>query len=478
MLIPLQTLQAKYNFNIKGIIHVGASTGQEMPIYAACTDGPVVFVEAIPEVYRELERRMRAYPQVTCLNACITDVDGEQVTFNVSNNEMQSSSLFEFGTHTIEHPTVRFERKINLQTTTLRSLFAVKGINLSGFDFLNLDIQGAELMALKSMDLSGIKYAYVEVNEKPLYHLCPLIGEIDSYLAEKGFRRVETHMTPHGWGDAFYIREETKRPVMKVPAHFQPFPASNYPTDNTTDFEHWYWQNYTPHNGRTYLPIMWTAYYCRHKYGKDAGALAGLQNYLNGLDRSVKYYTIVQYDDGILNDISQLDIMVYSMSGHPINYPLPLICMPHEPLRPTNRDIFASFVGRMTHPVRESLKLYTNRPGWFIAEKTLSMTRYCDVLNRSTFTLCPRGYGPTSFRIVEALQFGSIPVYISDQFIEPHNVPFDLYGVLVHSDDVNRLPDILSQVDVAKLQEAGKAAYESFYTYQVNKEIIDDHAQL
>lgn len=474
MLIALQSLLDKYQFNIKGIIHVGASTGQEMPAYAAATDGPVIFIEAIPEVFRELERKMYQYPQTTCLHACISDVDGDMVTFNVSNNEGQSSSLFEFGTHTVEHPGVRFERKIRLQTTTIRTLFGGKGIQPEGYNFLNIDLQGAELMALKSMDLTYIDFAYLEVNTKPLYYQIPLLDEMDSYMTEKGFDRVELAMTSHGWGDAFYIRKKEKNIPVQVPAHFQPHPPSNYPTDNHTDFEHWYWMNYTPHSGRLYLPVMWTAYYCRHKYGKDPRAIESLQNFLNTLDRTKKYYTIVQYDDGVLNDVSMLDIKVYSMSGKPMDHPLPLVCQPHDPIPRTQRPIFASFVGRMTHPIRETLSMFKGRESWFISEKSMNLNRYCDVLNRSIFTLCPRGYGPSSFRIMEALQFGSIPVYISDQFIEPHFIPFRTYGILVNPDQVYMLPTILGAANVSELQTAGKLAYDLYYTYEANKQIIDN----
>lgn len=478
MLIDLQHLINKYKFSIKGIIHIGASTGQEMPAYAAQTDGPVIFIEAIPEVYRELVQKMKPYPQASCLHACISDVDGDMVNFNVSNNEGQSSSLFEFGTHTLEHPGVVFTKKIRLQTTTVRTLFAGKGVNPEQYDFLNIDLQGAELMALKSMDLTHINYAYLEVNEKPLYYQCPLLPEMDQYMKEKGFTRAETKMTAHGWGDAFYMRVREKNLPVHVPSHFQPHQPSNYPTDNVTDFEHWYLLNYSPHAGRLYLPVMWTAYYCRKKYGKDQGAIDSLQQFLRSLDRTKKYYTIVQYDDGILNDLSMLDIKVYSMSGKPMDHPLPLICQPHEALPPVERTIFASFVGRKTHAIREQLDQFKDRSSWYISDRQISLPRYCEILNKSIFTLCPRGYGPTSFRIMEALQFGSIPVYISDEFIEAHNVDFDTYGIAVLPCYINDLPDILAQANISELQAAGKLAYELYYTYQANKEIIDNTCTL
>jgi hypothetical protein len=54
--------------------------------------------------------------------------------------------------------------------------------------------------------LNNIDYIYTEINEKYLYEDCALVNEIDNYLSLFNFKRVETSMTPHGWGDAFYIK--------------------------------------------------------------------------------------------------------------------------------------------------------------------------------------------------------------------------------------------------------------------------------
>jgi hypothetical protein len=65
-------------------------------------------------------------------------------------------------------------------------------------------------MALKG-SINSIKYAkvlYLEVNEKELYKNCGLIHEIDAFLEEYKFKRNVTIMTPYGWGDALYIRED------------------------------------------------------------------------------------------------------------------------------------------------------------------------------------------------------------------------------------------------------------------------------
>jgi hypothetical protein len=72
-----------------------------------------------------------------------------------------------------------------------------------------LDIQGAELLALKGFGdfLNKISKVYVEVNTNYLYKNCSLIQEIDDYLLKFKFKRVETNMTQFEWGDAFYIKD-------------------------------------------------------------------------------------------------------------------------------------------------------------------------------------------------------------------------------------------------------------------------------
>lgn len=471
MLIDFQYLVTKYRPHITGVLHIGAHHGQEAEAYWNYGVRQIVFIEAFRPTYKQLCRNMLKYPGVVAVNACISDKDGDIVTFNLASNEGQSSSMLEFDTHRQEHPTVVFTEKTRLQTKRVDTIFKERDLDPALFNFVNIDIQGAELMALKGMDLSCIDYAYIEVNEKHLYKDCPLIGDIDAYLLTNGLHRVETKMTTHGWGDAFYIRKNPSiRNMVNVPREFQPDHPFKYPGDNDIDFERYYFKNFTGHEGRIYLPVMWTAYYCRQR-----GNIHSLQAWLRTLDTSLKYYTIVQYDDGILNDLSGLDIKVFSMSGKG-DYYLPLICQPHKTPAADKKDIFCSFVGRRTHPIRNEI-LSIREPGWMITDKVEKMDRFCNILSRSIFTLCPRGYGPTSFRIMEAMQYGSIPVYISDKFIEPHGIPFGHYGVKITN--VNELVPTLKSLtpqEIYTLQASVQFTYKNFFTYDSNRTIIREQA--
>ena len=140
--------------------------------------------------------------------AIIDDVDDKEINFNISNNG-QSSSILEFGTHLIHHPQVHYTEQIKGKTKRLDTLIEENNIHIEHLNFINLDIQGVELRALKSMEkyLHCINYIYTEVNTEYVYKDCNLVGEIDEYLSQFGFTRVATKMCGNcGWGDAFYIK--------------------------------------------------------------------------------------------------------------------------------------------------------------------------------------------------------------------------------------------------------------------------------
>ena len=89
--------------NVVGAFHLGAHDCEELPFYnqLGLKKEDIIWIDAINS--KVIEATNRGIPNV--YNAVITDKDDAEVTFNVSNN-VQSSSVLEFGTHSIEHPTV------------------------------------------------------------------------------------------------------------------------------------------------------------------------------------------------------------------------------------------------------------------------------------------------------------------------------------------------------------------------------------
>lgn len=218
--------------------------------------------------------------------------------------------------------------------------------------------------------------------------------------------------------------------IQKIPPDFQPKQHARYPEDNSHEFERWFRDNTSMdelvNKSRTYLPIFWTAYWCNNGYGRKEKNKNRLQRFVDTIPRTKKYFTICQYDDGCMVDFKDLDIKIFGMSGGRIDYPIPLLCMPHKFEFPgIEKDIFCSFVGGDTHPIRRELvKQLEGKEGYYVTMKKHTLQDYCKILARSVFALCPRGYGKSSFRISEAIHYGAIPVYVSDEFIMPYNLGF------------------------------------------------------
>lgn len=190
----------------KGILHIGAHMCEERALYNSINirDKDTLWIEAIGEIVAYVKK---INENINIVQAVITDKDDEELSFMITNNK-ESSSIFNFGTHAIEHPHVFEIERRRLKSITLNTLFERNNIPHDRFDFINIDIQGAELKALKGAVhiLPHIKAIYAEVNEKMLYEGAGLLPELDEYLATFNFKRVITNMTQHGWGDALYIK--------------------------------------------------------------------------------------------------------------------------------------------------------------------------------------------------------------------------------------------------------------------------------
>jgi FkbM family methyltransferase len=205
MLLPFPDLIKKYDIHPIGILHIGSNEGQERNWYADSGIKNVIWIEADSEVFKRLLINTDGIPGTICINACIADYDDLEMLFHVASNEGQSSSLLEWGTHPKHHPEVTYTGIITVKTKRVDTIFKRASIDVSYFDFVNIDVQGYELHALKSMGnlLSEFRYVYVEVNEEQLYEGCPHKQEIYDYLAKFGFILREEIMTNFHWGDAW-----------------------------------------------------------------------------------------------------------------------------------------------------------------------------------------------------------------------------------------------------------------------------------
>ena len=209
----MQELKQKFNINVKGILHVGAHTCEELSAYLqlGININNIYWIEALPEL---VETNKNKNPLINIYQAVIYDTDNTEVAFNITKNDdtgdSQSSSLLEFGSHATSHPQVKMVEKRIMKTSRLETVIEKNNINMETVNFINLDIQGVELHALKSMEkyLQNIDYIYTEVNTEEVYKGCDQMNDLTEYLKKFNFKlAVAKVYNQFGWGDAFYIKQ-------------------------------------------------------------------------------------------------------------------------------------------------------------------------------------------------------------------------------------------------------------------------------
>ena len=207
MLINFNYIVKKYG-KPKGIIHIGAHLMEEREDYISQGLINTIWIEANPKVYKNIDFINDGPYSEMVFNYAISDEDNKLYEFNITNNG-QSSSILKLDKHKIHHPQIHVSEIINVNSKRMDTLLSENNINIDNYNFLNIDIQGAELLALKGFGdlLNNIKYIYTEINTNTLYKDCALVSEIDEYLSKYGFKRTETSMTEFEWGDALYISE-------------------------------------------------------------------------------------------------------------------------------------------------------------------------------------------------------------------------------------------------------------------------------
>lgn len=179
--------------NVRGVIHVGANTGQERGIYAA-RELPVIWIEPMPGIFERLVENLAGFPGQQAAQRLITDQDGAEYEFGISNNGAQSSSIFSLADHKQVWSGVEYIGSMKLRSTTLKTFIDGAGIDLRAYDALVLDVQGAELLVLKGAGdyLDRFKFIRCEAADFNIYEGCCQLKDLDEFLIPRGFKRVNT----------------------------------------------------------------------------------------------------------------------------------------------------------------------------------------------------------------------------------------------------------------------------------------------
>ena len=205
MLIPFNYLLF-IKKKVKGVIHIGAHELEELKYYLSRNIKKIIWIEANPEKYPFLEEKLSLHNQMLLGKFAAGSIQ-KKANLNISNNG-ESSSILDLGTHKESYPNIFYKSKTEVKVMPVDT-WLDENINIRDqYNFLNIDIQGYELEALKGMErqLKYIDYIYLEVNYRQVYKKCSELKDIDKFLNKFNFKRVGMKKTRHGWGDAIYSK--------------------------------------------------------------------------------------------------------------------------------------------------------------------------------------------------------------------------------------------------------------------------------
>lgn len=254
-----------------------------------------------------------------------------------------------------------------------------------------------------------------------------------------------------------------------------PWPMPPYPPYHEGYYMEEYFYNYYIKNknifdetGYTLIPIFWTSAYIRQ---------IDLQPYIDCLPKDLKYFCVSQHDDSVKEKLPP-GTKVFSAGGNSGGIPIPLVCSDIKNKPEREKDIFCSFVGSLTHNTRTSMFNYlkddelfyfkVNDWSWNIEKQ--KEDHFIDIISRSKFTLCPRGYGAQSFRFYEALQLGSVPIYIHDDTAwRPYVdiLDWESFSINLHINDINLLKEKIlniSDEQLSSMVDVSKKVYRDFFS--------------
>lgn len=207
MLIPFQEILAILPQKPEYILHIGAHLAEELPIYQRAGISDVFWVEPNPELFDKVKEKVGGS---NCIRLAVSDqinhiVDFHRV-YSKDKTNMGCSSILK-PTKMLDNPHLKQIDTIQVRTTTVDMINEFFG----PFDFCSIDIQGAEMLALKGAKSAleeSLRGLLIEFTTVSFYENDCKLQELDEYLQQFGFERKITSFATdeQNWGDALWVK--------------------------------------------------------------------------------------------------------------------------------------------------------------------------------------------------------------------------------------------------------------------------------
>lgn len=207
--ILMQKAYATFRIPQHGVIHIGARFAEELPIYTHYNVKDILWIEADPVAEKKLLEKTATHPGSMVAMFAATDQNGV-IDLHVTNNG-DSSSILKLKNHLFMTQNVVESGVVSVPQRRLDDyLNENQNLKDNKYNTLVMDIQGAELVALKGaiQTLQHIDAIISEINYDELYEGAASVTDLDAFLLKHGFLRVDTISANRFYGDALYVKSE------------------------------------------------------------------------------------------------------------------------------------------------------------------------------------------------------------------------------------------------------------------------------
>jgi len=196
----------------KVIFDIGANRGDTAIKYSNIFPTAKIYAfEPFEETFNKLKDNVKDYPNINIYNFAIADTIGETVFYSNKNEDTNSIlSSSKIGLSSDEQVKTIGQTIINTDTIDTFCL----SHKIHKIDILKMDIQGAELMALKGANKilaeKNIGLIYTETYFRRQYNNQPLFHEISKFLDDNGYYLQDVYAPIYGngciaWCDSIFL---------------------------------------------------------------------------------------------------------------------------------------------------------------------------------------------------------------------------------------------------------------------------------
>ncbi len=188
---------------------------QSIEFYNHFPNAKIYAFECNPNTLEICKKNIENYKdRITLIEGAVCDYDGNITFYPINQQKTETtwidgnpgaSSIFKSnGKYTVEK---YVQDEITTNCHRLDTVMNIYGI--SHVDIIWMDLQGAELLALKGLGnyLNNVKYIHTEVSHKEMYSGQVMYKELNDYILSTGFA-IKNYLSLSGWQeDVIYERE-------------------------------------------------------------------------------------------------------------------------------------------------------------------------------------------------------------------------------------------------------------------------------